>query len=66
MLNIIKQNTVTLDETLKSLGVTHETLDEWELEERAYFSTLGQEDPWDMHAVAYVELLKELRNAETE
>ena len=27
-LNIIKQNTVALDETLKSLGITHKTLDE--------------------------------------
>ena len=41
-------------------------LDDWEKEEQLYFNTLGQENSWDMHAVAYVELLRELRAVDNE
>ena len=41
-------------------------LDEWEKEEQEYFATLGKEQPWDIHAAAYVELLQELRVLEAQ
>ena len=36
----------------------------WEKEELEYFDTLQDESPWDLHAVAYVEALQELRTAQ--
>ena len=65
-LDIIKRNSAALEETLRSLNVTHQMLDDWEKEEQLYFNTLGQKNPWDTHAVAYVELLRELRAVDNE
>jgi hypothetical protein len=63
-LEIIKNESVALTDTLRSLAITEEDLEKWEQEETAYFRVLGQEPEWDLHAVAYVELLQELRSAE--
>jgi hypothetical protein len=63
-LHIVKTESVALAHTLKALDVAEEDLEKWELEEAAYFKTLGQEPEWDVHAVAYVELLQELRTAQ--
>ncbi|KZT06699.1 uncharacterized protein LAESUDRAFT_759194 [Laetiporus sulphureus 93-53] len=56
-LKIINKDSVTLADTMQALGVSHEDLDKWSSEERHYFETLGQEHPWDVHAIAYVEKL---------
>jgi hypothetical protein len=63
-LGIIEDESLALNQTLQSLEITAADLEKWEDEETAYFSTLGQEPQWDVHAVAYVELLQELRSAE--
>jgi hypothetical protein len=63
-LGIVEGETLALHHTLQSLGVTEADLEKWEYEEVSYFSTLGQEPQWDLHAVTYVELLQELRKAE--
>jgi hypothetical protein len=39
----------------ESVAFTEADLERWEAEE------VGQESEWDVHAVAYVELLQELR-----
>lgn len=63
-LNIVEAESVALAHTLRSLDISEEDLEKWESEEAAYFKTLGQEPEWDVHAVAYVELLQELRTVQ--
>jgi hypothetical protein len=63
-LGIIEDESLALNHTLQSLGITEADLEKWEHEEAVYFSALGQEPDWNIHAVAYVELLQELRCAE--
>lgn len=62
-LAIIANNSVALNDTLTTLGITAADLNEWQDEEASFFSTLGQEPAWDVHAMAYVELLQDLRAA---
>lgn len=62
-LAIIANNSVALSDTLTTLGITATDLNEWQDEEASFFSTLGQEPAWDVHAMAYVELLQDLRAA---
>ena len=49
---------------MASLGVNEKVLEQWHDEEVEYFRTLGKEPEWDVHAMAYVELLQGLRNLE--
>ena len=60
-LDIVEHESVALADALRSLKITEADLERWEAEEVVYFKTLGQESEWDVHAVAYVELLQELR-----
>ncbi|KZT12096.1 uncharacterized protein LAESUDRAFT_641586 [Laetiporus sulphureus 93-53] len=60
-LKIINEDSIALADTMQALTVSREDLDKWSLEERHYFKTLGQEHPWDVHAVAYIEKLQEWR-----
>ncbi|KAL6300787.1 hypothetical protein BKA93DRAFT_819255 [Sparassis latifolia] len=60
-LKIINVETPALEEALRSLQITHEDLVKWSQEEREYFRTLGHEQEWDIHTIAYVEGLQELR-----
>ena len=62
-LDIIRSKTPVVEESLQSLQLTRDDLSSFELEERTYFKTLRDESPWDVHAVAYVEALQELRTA---
>ena len=63
-LGIIKDDLPTLEEALQSLGITVKDLEEWEAEEVAYFGDLGKEPEWNIHTIAYVELLQDLQDAE--
>ena len=47
---------------MKALDLTPERLNEFAAEERKYLESLGSEHEWDIHAVAYVEALKELKS----
>lgn len=62
-LGIISNDLVALNDTLTTLSITADDLNKWQQEEMVFFSTLGQEPTWDIHAMAYVELLQELRVA---
>ncbi|KAI0367348.1 hypothetical protein BV20DRAFT_1037720 [Pilatotrama ljubarskyi] len=55
-----------LEEAMRSLGITSEDLAAFNTEECKYFSTLKDEDPADLHLVAYVEALQELRKTSDE
>ncbi|KAH9920365.1 uncharacterized protein B0H18DRAFT_881127 [Fomitopsis serialis] len=61
-LNIIETDTLALNEAMSSMHVTVDMLRQWQVEEHEYFRTLGREAPWDVHAMAYVENLQELRS----
>lgn len=62
-LTIIANDSLALNDTLTTLGITTMDLAQWQEEEVAFFSTLGKEKTWDVHAMAYVELLQGLRAA---
>ncbi|KAL6308954.1 hypothetical protein BKA93DRAFT_864339 [Sparassis latifolia] len=64
-LDILNNDAQVLDEAVRSLGIGDGDLDKWQKEETEYFSVLGQEPEWDVHAVAYVELLQEHYALET-
>jgi len=63
-LDIISEQSQALAEAMASLGVNEKVLKQWHDEEVEYFRTLGKEPEWDVHAMAYVELLQELRDLE--
>ena len=50
----------SLQATLRDLDVTEADLRRYDTEEREYFTTLEDEDPKNLHAIVYVETLKEL------
>jgi Kyakuja-Dileera-Zisupton transposase len=53
-----------LDLLLHSIDATRGDLDRWQEEQRQHFETVGTEPDYDIHRVAYVELLQELRDTE--
>jgi hypothetical protein len=61
-LKILDEDAIALAEAHVSLGIQDGDLSRWQEEQQAYFATLGQEPEYDMHAVAYVELLQKLRD----
>lgn len=62
-LEIIEQEPKALA-SLEYEGITLEEVSEWAGEEEGYFTHLGEEAPYNIHAVAYIELLQKLRNLE--
>ncbi|KAJ3541684.1 hypothetical protein NM688_g6049 [Phlebia brevispora] len=58
---VIKEDTATLEASMRNKGVTYAQLDEWEKEQQTFFGNLEKPPTYDMHAVTYVELLEELR-----
>ncbi|KAI0363067.1 hypothetical protein BV20DRAFT_1040098 [Pilatotrama ljubarskyi] len=65
-LEIITEQTPILEEAMQSLGIKPEDLAAFGHEERQYFSTLQDEDPANVHLIAYVEALQELRKTSDE
>ncbi|KAL7280958.1 hypothetical protein ACG7TL_005907 [Trametes sanguinea] len=65
-LEIITDQSPVLDEAMRSLGITADDLRSFRSEEHQYFSTLQDENPANIHAVAYVEALQELRQVSDE
>jgi hypothetical protein len=63
-LNIIEEDTLHVNDVLKSRNLTAEHLEQYHADEVAYFHTLGKEPEDDLHAIAYVELLQQLREIE--
>jgi hypothetical protein len=61
-LDIISKESQALAKAMTSLDVNEKVLDQWHKEEIEYFKTLGKEPEWDIHAMAYIELLQELRD----
>lgn len=63
-LSIIKDEGTTIEETMQELGITSTDLETWHREQVSFFETIGEESPWDIHAMAYTELLQELSSTE--
>ena len=63
-LSIISDEGSAVAEAIQSLGIQSSDLETWHREQTEFFETVGEESPWDIHAVAYVELLQELDSAE--
>ncbi|PPR04386.1 hypothetical protein CVT24_013215 [Panaeolus cyanescens] len=63
-LDIIKEQVPVLESVLTQLGITTDNLDQWQEEQAKYFATLGKEPDENVFRVTYVELLKELQEAE--
>ncbi|KAI0371593.1 hypothetical protein BV20DRAFT_1035224 [Pilatotrama ljubarskyi] len=61
-LTIIRKQGIVVAKALQSLGLTPEALARFADEERAYLSSLGTKSPQDLHEIAYVEALQELRS----
>jgi hypothetical protein len=60
-LDIINNDGVDLVLQLNALKLTTDDLDRFVVEQVNYFQELGKETQEDLHAIAYVELLEELR-----
>jgi hypothetical protein len=63
-LQIIGDESPLVEEAKVSLNIKDGELEVWQAEEAQYFSQLGKEPEWDIHAMAYVEMLQELRQLE--
>ncbi|KAI0681926.1 hypothetical protein BC835DRAFT_1311737, partial [Cytidiella melzeri] len=64
-LNILHNDATTLAKAMHSLSITDDNLDSWEREEVEFFLQIGDEDPHNLHAVAYIERLQELRDLDS-
>ena len=42
------------------MSITEAELDKWKQEQAAFFGTLGEEEPYNVQEIAYVELLQQL------
>ncbi|KAG2360342.1 hypothetical protein BDR07DRAFT_1452022 [Suillus spraguei] len=60
---IIDEQQIAVQEAKISLGISDNDIKTWSLEQSRYLATAGHEVKWDIHAVAYVELLQKLREA---
>ncbi|KAJ3530902.1 hypothetical protein NM688_g7648 [Phlebia brevispora] len=60
-LKIIKEEVPAIEDTMCKQNVSHNDLDAWEKEQVQFFENINKETLYDVHAVAYVELLEELR-----
>ena len=63
-LSIIRDEGAAVEEAMRELGITSINLEMWHHEQVSFFETAGEESPWDVHAIAYVELLQELNSLE--
>lgn len=63
-LDIIEQDGPALTHAKETLNIQEGDLDLWQADEMNYFLTLGQEPEENIHKIAYVELLQELRDLE--
>ncbi|KAG2158622.1 uncharacterized protein EDB93DRAFT_1245849 [Suillus bovinus] len=60
---IIERETIEFEHAKLSLGITDASIEEWQKQQLVYLETLGKEAEWDVHAMTYIELLQNLRDA---
>ena len=59
-LSIIDVEGSAVEETAHALGINISDLEAWHHQQVEFFSTIGEEPSWDVHAITYVELLQDL------
>jgi hypothetical protein len=62
-LSIIDVEGSAVEETANSLGIDLSHLEAWHHQQVEFFANIGEESPWDIHAVTYVGLLQDLESA---
>ncbi|KAG0708173.1 hypothetical protein DFH29DRAFT_979487 [Suillus ampliporus] len=62
-LRIINEDGFALQEAKHSLGISDGDIKVWRAEQSEYLRACGQEPEYDIHAIAYVEMLQKLRDA---
>ena len=62
-LSIIDVEGSAVQETVDVLGIELSDLEAWHHQQVKFFETIGEESPWDVHAITYVELLQDLDSA---
>ncbi|KAG2359427.1 hypothetical protein BDR07DRAFT_1452399 [Suillus spraguei] len=60
---IINKDGIALQKAKHSLGISNRDIKVWQSKQSEYLRTCGQEPEYDIHAVAYVEMLQKLRDA---
>lgn len=60
VISIIRDEGAAVEETMNALGITSTDLETWHYKQASFFETVGEESRWDVHMMAYVELLQEL------
>ncbi|KAF9789733.1 hypothetical protein BJ322DRAFT_1001037 [Thelephora terrestris] len=65
-ISIIKDEGAAVEESMNALGISSTDLETWHNEQVSFFETVGEESRWDVHAMAYVELLQELSSTESQ
>ena len=63
-LSIIKDEGAAVEEAMEALCITSTDLEKWHHEQASFFETVGEDSRWDVHPIAYVELLQELSSTE--
>ena len=63
-LSIIKNEGTAVEETMHALGILPTDLETWHRGQVSSCETIGEESPWDIHAMAYIELFQELSSTE--
>jgi hypothetical protein len=63
-LSIIQDDGKAVEEAMEALNIVSTDLEAWHREQVSFFETIGEESRWDIHAMAYVELLQELNATE--
>lgn len=63
-LSIIRDEGSAVEEMMQELGIGPTDLKMWHREQAQFFETIGEESPWDIHAIVYVELLQELNSTQ--
>ncbi|KAG1781486.1 hypothetical protein EV702DRAFT_1041995 [Suillus placidus] len=64
-LDIVERETIEFEHAKLSLGIMDENIEEWQKQQSVYLKTLGEEAEWDVHAMTYVEMLQNLRDAQS-
>ncbi|KAF7799883.1 hypothetical protein EIP86_011125 [Pleurotus ostreatoroseus] len=60
-IKVIKEEGYWLASEMRNRGITDAQINQWEEKQEAFFANIDKEPNYDVHAVAYVELLDELR-----
>lgn len=62
-LQITNEEAPAFEQAKLALNISDTDLEKWQMEEREYFQNLGSEPEYNVHTLAYVELLEKYCDA---